>query len=76
MELPSSRAPEVRRDLDQYRQLNYKQLTEGISKKEEELMVSLKRKLVRRSHGSDPALLSLELKNIKKHLQTERRRGK
>lgn len=65
LDLKSSRASEIQRDIEEYRKLNSKSLTAKISKAESSDMIKLRNKLSRTLHGSDPMLLSLKLKNLK-----------
>jgi hypothetical protein len=66
------RAAEVEECIDRYRRLDLISLTRRLSEKEKSEMLWLKQQLRKRMHGSDPTVLSLELKNIKSYL----RRGK
>ena len=61
--------------MDRYRQLDLISITGDITKKEKNEMSHLKNKLVRIIHCSDPALLSVQLQNIKNHLVKERKKN-
>ncbi len=68
MDIRTSRNPEVQGLIDLYRKLDLKSLTKNISDDEEDELNLLKLELNQRLHGSDPMLLSIELKNLKRVL--------
>lgn len=64
LDLSSLRVSEIEEDIERYRKLDLRSLTTILSKSEENEMLQLKTKLNETLHGSDPVILSMQLKNL------------
>lgn len=68
LDIRTSRHPDVQELIDSYRELDLKRLTTILSGNEKKELKSIKQMLNQTLHGSDPMLLSIELKNLKQVL--------